>query len=391
MKKDENLKVIYHILAVGFALCGSIALYFALPILWLALCLAANIFCAAGAVCGAEMRTVVRKKRTVRFPEEMFGGEKQEVSEETIEVEETEETIPRIPYGLFLVALILAVVTGFVTRSAWQGLLVLFTWGGLGYPLARCILRRFDFGLSLQTGLISAGVYTALAGVIQIFVSTPDHTFRLKDSIVWVADRIKEALTGPLAQAKEYLSTQNFEDLTGEYKTYIEQLRLTLENPALLASQTVDQFLAIVPGLFAVAVLILLCIIWWGTKAALKKNAGFEVKHMGRLDNYVPNRMLTAVYMAFLLVQMVSKQDSALQIASTNIILVTSAALALSGFSLILFVINSRVRSVVLRVLLIIGVIVIGIPTCGLSVLYLLGIIATWVDLRSLLGGGTLK
>lgn len=391
MEKNKKLETIYFILAIGFALCGSVALYFMLPFSWLALALAANVFCAASVVCGTELKTISVRRVLPRLSEESFKDGGSSFSEGAGERGVVNQAVFRVPAFLFFFALLLAVVIGFASGSAWIGLLILFTWGGLGYQIARCVLSRFDFGLSMQTGLIGAGICTALAGGIQVFVSTPDHSFGLKNSIMWVSDSLKNYLSDSFSKLSAYLNAQNLEALPKESRTYIELLRGSLSDPALLASETVDQFISLVPGLFAVVVLSLLCIIWWGTKAALKRNTGFEVKYMGSLDHYIPSPMVVTAYIVSVFLEMLCPQGSALQIAGTSIVLVLSAVLAFSGFSLILFIINSRVRSAALRTVLIIGIPLVVLPTCGGSVLFLCGLLATWVDLRKLLGGGSLK
>lgn len=371
MNQTKNLKTVYSILAAGIALCGTVALFLGLFGLWLCSCLAANVFLAAGLVCGTEVRPF-RKKNPMA-----------EISEEA--PEEIEGHVFRVPMLSVIVALIVTVAAGLISGSAITALLVLFTWGGLGFPLAMCILYRSDFGLSLQTGLISSIALSAIAGVIQIFISTPDHSFDLKYCLEQISTRMKEAVVAALTEMQTLAGSQPLPMPDGTDASEF----LTTISADETARQIVNAFLSATPALFAIGILTLLCIIWWGTKMALKKDSTVEIKYMGRLDGYVPGRILSPVYLLFFLANLLSEAGSALQIASMNVVYVVSAVLTFAGFSLVLYIINTRAPSVAARVLLIVATVAVSMSSCGGSILILLGLLSTGRDLRGTFGGGT--
>lgn len=384
MKKTANLKTLYPTLWLVLSLGGTGAIFLGMPVLWLGLCLAANVFCAAGAVCGTErVPQPKRRPKISLFPEDS----KEENAEEKNEAPKSEEgELFRIPTTPMLLALCAALGAGLILKSPILALVILFTWGGLGYPLALSILYRKEFGLALQSGLLSATVFSGIAGVIQVFLSSPNHTFDPQYCLNRLVEVMKAPFIQVLNQAKELIAAQEIDLSAAE----LSALRTVLETPEETITQMVSNIISILPGLLAVAVLALLCVIWWGTKTALKKYDGFEVMYMGRLDNYAPSKILLTVYMVFFAIQMFTKPGTVMQIASSNIILVISAVLAYSAISLIVYIINSRVRSGALRVLLTVALILFA-TSFGGQILVMLGLLATLIDLRKMLGGGTLK
>ncbi len=371
MSQTKHLKTVYPILAAGIALCGTVALFFGLLGLWLCSCLAANVFLAAGVVCGTEVRPFRKKNPMAEIAED--------------EPEEIEGHVFRVPMLSVLGALLAAVAAGLISGSAITALLVLFTWGGLGFPLAMCILYRTDFGLSLQTGLITSTVLTAIGGAVQVFLSTPDHSFDLKYCLEQISTRMKEAIGTALTEMQTLADGQPISLPNG---TNASELLSSIPAEE-TAGQVTELFLSAVPGLFAIGILAMLCIIWWGTKAALKKDDTVEIKYMGRLDGYVPGRILSPIYLLFFLANLFSEPGSAMQIASMNVVYVVSAVLTFAGFSLVLYIINTRAPSVVARVLLILATVAVSMSSCGGSILLLLGLLSTGRDLRGTFGGGT--
>lgn len=373
MNRSKNLKMIYPILGSAAALCGTVALFLGLWGTWLAACLTANVFIAAGMVCGTEIKTIRRKNPMAQFSED--------------EPQEMEGQMYRVPFLSVLVALMVAIVAGLISGSAIVGLLTLFTWGGLGIPLAACVLTRTEFGLSLQTGLISSIVFTALGGVIQVFISTPGNSFDPEYCLEAIAIKLINGVTAVLTEFQKLTQAQQITLADG---TVLSELfsSVSVEETA---TQVVNAFLSATPGLYAIFVLALLCVIWWGMKLALKKDAGVEIKSMGRLDGYRPGRILSPIYLLFFLVNLVSEAGSVMQIASMNVIYVVSAVLTFAGFSILLYFINTRAPSVGLRVLLTVVTVVAGLSSCGSSLLLLLGLFSTGRDLRGMFGGGTYR
>ena len=126
MSKFKQPKIIYPILSAVIALIATAALYLGLWGIWLAGCVAANVFLAAGIVCGTEVKTVRRKNPMAKFSED--------------QPNELEGRVYRVPFLSVIIAIFVALGAGFLSQSAIAGLLVLFTWGGLGLPIALCIL-----------------------------------------------------------------------------------------------------------------------------------------------------------------------------------------------------------------------------------------------------------
>ncbi len=373
MSQSKNLKMIYPIVGSAIALCGTGALFLGLWGTWLACCLAANVFLAAGLVCGTEIKTVRRKNPMAQFSEE--------------EPAELEGQMYRVPFLSVLIAILVAVIAGLISGSGIIGLLVLFTWGGLGIPLGACVLTRTDFGLSLQTGLISSIVLTALGGAIQIFISSPGHSFDPKYCFEQIVTAIKTPLVSILTQAQELAQSQNIVLPDG---TNLSELLSSIPVEE-AATQSINTFLSIVPGLFAIAILFLSCIIWWGMKTALKKDSKVETKYMGRLDGYRPGAIISPIYLLFFLANLFAENGSALQIASMNVVYVVSAVLTFAGFSVILYFINTRAPSVTARVFLTVATVAVSLSSCGGSLLLFLGLFSAGRDLRGLFGGGTYR
>lgn len=377
MSKFKQPKIIYPILSAVIALIATAALYLGLWGIWLAGCVAANVFLAAGIVCGTEVKTVRRKNPMAKFSED--------------QPNELEGRVYRVPFLSVIIAIFVALGAGFLSQSAIAGLLVLFTWGGLGLPIALCILYGMNFGLSMQTGLISSIFLTGGAGAIQVFLSTPDHSFDLKWCLETASSVLKEYMISALHQTRDLLYSQ-FTDLQQVPAAMREFVALSNETSIQqTAEQFVELFISSLPALFAIAILALLCVIWWFTKAALQRQTVVEIKHMGRLDGYVAGRVISLLCMLSYLIDIVAKSGSVLQIAALNVNWVISAVLAFAGFSVVLYIINSRIPSAVARVFLIIGAVMVSISSCGFSILFLVGLISTAYDLRKLLGGGTLK
>ncbi len=373
MKKAKNPKILYPILSALFAGAGTAGLLLGLPTLWICGLLAANVFLAAGIVLGTEVKTVRRKNPFAQFSEE--------------EPEEEEARMFRVPMLSVLVAIAAALLAGFLARSAVVGLLVLFTWGGFGFPLAMCILYRSDFGEAMQTGLLTSVGLTAVGGAIQIFLSSPGNSFDPKHCFTWIADTLKTNLTTLLTEGKALAQTQT---LPGEEGAkWMEAIRGL--NPQAMAEELVTTFLSLTPALFAILVLGLLCVIWWSTKKALQKHPTVEVKYMGRPDGFLPGRGLPLIYFVGFLINLLAPAGSVFAIASVNVVYVLSAILMYAGFSLILYAVNTRARSKALRVVFTLVAIFLGLSSCGSWLLMILGLFSAGRDLRGLFGGGSLR
>ena len=371
MKLIKDPKILYPVLGAVCALLGTGALLLGMILLWGALCVAANAFFAAGIVCGTESKTVRRSNPMANFSED----EPEEIDVQTF----------RVPILPALLALLLAVAAGLITKSPLVGLLVLFTWGGVGFPLVACVLGRQEFGLSMQTGLISASVLTGIAGALQVWVSSPGNTFDLKYCYTRLTDVIGNAFSTVFAELsaaaqKEPIPLPDGTSLTDFLSAY---------SPEEFAKNAVDTLLSVMPSVFAVAVLVLCCATWWGMKAILIRTRNTEVKYMGRIDGYVPGRILPTLYLLFVIANLLTEPGSGFQIAAMNVVTVLSAVLTYAGFSLILYVINTRVRAKVGRIFLILATVAVSVSSCGGSILVLLGLFSAGRDLRKTFGGGT--
>ncbi len=373
MSKFKQRKMIYPLLSLGFALTGTVALFLGLLGTWIAGLVGANVFLIAGMICGTDVKTIRRKNPMARFSEE--------------EPEELEGKVYRIPFLSVLIALLVALVSGLVAKSAVIGLLMFFTWGGLGFPLALCILYRSDFGASLQTGLISSVIMTGIAGAIQVWISSPGNSFDVTYCLTALQTKVQTWITLALQEAQTLLATQS--ELYGESYDFSSLFgTATPEETAALLTETL---ISLLPALFAIGVLALLCAIWWLTKMALKRATVVDVKYMGRIDGYRAGRALSPLYLLFLLLGLFLESGSALQIVGTNMVSVLCAVLMFAGFSLVLYIINTRISSAVARVFLTIATVLVGFSSCGSSLLLLLGMFSSGRDLRGRFGGGALQ
>ncbi|MBO5248157.1 MAG: DUF2232 domain-containing protein [Clostridia bacterium] len=370
MNRATNLKFIYPVVGSALALCGTAALCLGLLGTWIAFLLGANIFIAAGLCCGTDVRTVRRKNPLAQISED--------------EPEELEGKMYRVPFLSVLAAVLAAIAVGIFFRSAILGLLTFFTWGGIGFPLAACVLSQTNFAGAMQTGLVSSVGVTALAGVIQVFLSSPNHSFNPQYCLEQLATRMKDAVTAAFAEIQKILAQPN---ALPDGADLSDLIAAAASEEGITAA--VHSVLSITPGLFALAVLVLSFGIWWGMKVALKRVENVEIKYMNRIDGYRPSWLLSLVYLVFVLINVAFRQGSVLQIVSMNVVYVLSAVLTFAGFSLILYFINTRAPSPSARILLTVAAVVIGLSSCGSSLLLLLGLLSAGRDLRGMLGGGT--
>ena len=363
--KKQPAKMIYPRLGMVFALLGTVAILF-LPELWLPLCLTANVFLAAGAVCGTEVKTVTRSNPMAKFSED---------APETIQGQ-----VFRVPFLPILLGSAVAVAVGIIQGSVIAGVLTFFTWGGLSYPLALCVLSRGDLNASLQVGLASASVVTLLGTALQIWLTSPGWTFQPRYCYELISKAIVPDLEKVLSVALEsgIITETGFQAAFG--KVSVGAAAQTMLNSALVT----------LPAVIAVILLLTLCVLWFGIKAALKRDASVEIKHMGRLDGYQPARALSPIYLISVLLSLFSQGNSVIQISATNAMYVLSAVLMFAGFSLILYIINTRAPSAVARVFLVIGTVITACSSCGSSLLVLLGLMSIGRDMRGGFGGGTL-
>ena len=323
---------------------------------------AANVFSAAWVVTGTEIQTVSRPNPRARF----FENEP-----ETVELK-----MYRVPLLPILLAAAGALISGLVTGSPLVGLIVLMLWGVLSYPLALGILYRNGFALSLQSGLITTSVITALAGVLQIFVWSPGSSFQLQYCYDAAVSRIKAVFVSSLEQVSatpegaELLKGINFSEL---------------------ADASITATVSLLPALFAIAVLTVLCLLWWLIKALLKRDPRVDVKYMGRIDGYTPSRVVSFLYLLFFLLYFFSAEDSALVLLGMNVFYVVSAVLLFAGFSFLLFIINTRAISPGLRIALTVGAALLALSSLGGQLLVLAGLLCAGNDLRGRFGGDTLQ
>lgn len=373
IQKAKEQKIFFPILSVLFALTGTAALFLGMPLSWLAALVGANVFLAAGMVCGTEVKTIRRKNPMARFSEE--------------EPEELEGKMYRVPFLSVILALLAALVAGLITKSAVAGLLIFFTWGGAGVALALCVLSRSPFGQSLQTGLISAVGVTGIAGAIQVLISSPGNSFDVKYCLTALQTKIQTGFFAALNEAKALLEAQP--ELYG--KAYDFSALFGTASPEETATLLAETIVAMLPALFAIGMLALLCVIWWLMKATLKRTVAVDVKDMGRIDGYRPGPLVSPLYFLFMILSLFGKSGSVLQILGMNMTSILSAVLMFAGFSLILYIINSRISSPVARVFLTIGAVFAGLSSLGSSLLLLLGMISAGTDLRGRFGGGSLQ
>ena len=371
--KRTNYKIIYPFVGTVCAAGGTVALLSrgtnpGALFLWLFLLFAANLFIAAGIVCGAREETV-----EIPNPNAFREGEPKTVT----------STLRRIPALSIVLALGATAVVAGLTYSVLDSLLTLFTWGALSYPLARCILNRTPFGASMQSGLISASVLTLLAGVVHVFKVAPDHTFRLQYAYDLAVNAVRDKILPLLQEAKQILEGQSLGDteLTQELATF---------SPETLTDWFVEEMLFFLPAFFAILVLLCLCLTWWLCKQLLKKDPTVRTHQMGRLDTYSPSRILFGVYMISYLVYLIGDEGSAMMALGINVNIVASAVLAFAGYSLVLFIINTRASSKMVRVVLSVLTLLLGMDSCGYQLLTLAGLFSS-DSLRQNLGGGTFK
>lgn len=368
--KENNLNIIYPSLAALCALVGTGALLArgnneGTLLIWGILLLAANVLWAASVVVGTKEERIKRQV-TPKNGEE---------TARTVEVRA--HRIPLYPIWLALAA---ALTVGLVTGSVFDGLMTLFTWGILGYIAAHCILRRFPFGFSMQIGLISASAVTALAGVIHVFKVSPDFSFELKYCFDLAQGAIQNKLAGILQSAVDLLNAQGM-DTTGTVFAL---------SPQTVAEELTYSLMLSLPSLFAIAMLAILCITWWASKELLKRDPKIEIKHMGRLDGYIPGRGVTIFYFAAYVLYMLSGDSIAVNAIGRNLHAVASYVLIFAGFSLALFIINTRAASKPMRILLSVLTLFFAFDSCGSQLLIFAGMFSSQ-DLRQMMGGGTLK
>lgn len=374
--KQTRTKTIYPWLYLLSAVIGTVCIFAPvqnLPVLMgstlllpIAI-LAANVFSAAWVVSSTEIQTISRPNPRARF----FENEPQTV----------ETNVYRIPLIPVLLSLLGALVSGLLTGSPIVGLIVLFLWGMLSYPLALCILYRNEFALSMQTGLISATVFTAIAGVIQVFISSPGNRFQLKYCYDAFIFKLRNFLIGTINEAMTVPPEDGF--------TVADQMK-GINIPELVDS-FITSLVSLSPAIFAIVVLAVLCIIWWLTKAALKRGTDVDVKYMGRIDGYTPSRITSVLYLIFFFVYFFGTEGSGWQLAGLNVFYVVSAVLTFAGFSFVLYMINTHAPSRAARIVLTVGAILVGSSSCGGQLLILAGLMSAGNDLRARFGGGTLK
>ena len=367
MNRNRNLSKIYPVAGIACALWASAALYFGLIPIWIAFALGANVFLAAGVVCGTQVKTVRRKNPLAQFSED-----------EPAEVEHQSFRIPTVP---LLIGVLAGLTFGLIAQSAVYGLLTLLTWGGLGIPLAIAVLARQDFSDAMQSGLTASILVTAVAAFIQVFLSVPGHTFNVQYAFDLVFNKTK-------ALFLQALTMMQSAQLPDQAAGMLDLKDLTVEEAAELYARNLVPTL---PGIYAALILGGLCIVWWGLKAAVSKDPRIEIKYMGRADNYVPGRIVSVVFLLSMICGSLLQPGSGLQIAGMNLSLICTAVIAFGGFSLVLYLINTRARSKVLRALLICGVLILSLFSYAAVALFLIGVVNSYIDLRKLLGGGTLK
>ena len=238
----------------------------------------------------------------------------------------------------------------------------------------------------MQTGLLWSSVWALVAGVIQIFISSPGFSFKPSYCgevlVKFLQDLFVEAynliFASPLPVGGS-VPPALAESLQNMQAVSVEEM----------AAMTVEFLLVLFPCIFAVGMLVFHCILWFVLKRVLI-HTSFEVKYMGRLDGYVPRPFLSTLYFVFFLVNLFAEENSAMQIVGLNVVYVVSAVLVFAGFSLVLHLINTRATSGASRVTLSVIAAIIGISSCGMMVLLLLGLLSAGRDLRNFGGRGVL-
>lgn len=329
--------------------------------------LVTNIFAALWTVTATEIRSVQRPNPRARLS-----------ADEPKTVEGHMFHVPSLPVFLSLLG---ALVTGFLTESPLLALFIFFLGGALGYALALCILYRTGFAFAMQIGLIFTSLSSILAGVIQVFLSSPSHSFSLSycydaalSWLQWAARTSIDMLkTSPVQESQALLEQLNGIDVNS-----------VMEN-------ALNSFLSVAPAMFAIVALALCCLIWWIVKALLKRTTAPETAFMERVDHYVPSRVTSILYLIFFLVYLFGGEDSAFRLMGMNVFEIVSAVLAFAGFSFVLYIINTHARPGFSRVLLVAIAIIVGLSSCGMQILILAGLLNAGRDLRPFLGGETLK
>lgn len=378
--KKFHPRLIYPLLGMFLPTLATTAQFFDLKLSWLVLALISNVFIGAGVVSGTESRSVQRFNPKSRFFED--------------EPETVDAVAFRIPFLPVIMALIVSVLMGVYFESPLQGLLTLFTWGGLGYPLALCVLYRASFGTAMQVGLISSVGYTAAAGALHIYRMSPKGSFQPMDCLTQIMERMTVALTQALEEAK-VLYQQTLAEMGTINEPPLQGVNVSSLSAAETADALVKNLLLNAPSLFTVAILFLLCIVWWGMKEALKRDSFVETKYMGRLDGYTPSRalslLLSVSFVTNLALNLFGLSGSGIQIAAMNLSSVLLTVFTFAGFSLLLYIIRTKTKSSALRVVLSIAAAVLGVSSCGNALLLVLGLFSAGRDLRGTFGGGTFK
>ena len=374
MNKDQAKKI-YSLFAFLCAAVGTFALLArglneSALLFWGLLLLGANVFTVSAVVLNT-------RKDKVRIP--VRPGAK---SDDKAPREAEVYRIPTLPVFLAFAA---GVATGLATGSVMDGFLVFLTWGMVGYPLAHCILRRDGFGSAMQSGLIVSTLTTLLAGFIHAFKVTGialDLEYCYDIAVRAVADKML-----PAVELTKAILAQQPTDLLSENAATL----LFRTQPADRIAMDLAETLAMMaPALFALTVLGILCLIWWITKEILKRYDTVPVGTMGRLDGYVPSRVVTAIYLLSFLLSLIAGDSLWMSMLASNLSTVVSTVLLYSGFSLILFIIDTRATSKPLRVALSVLTVILAFDSLGSMLLLIAGIFNS-VPLRTVIGGGTLK
>lgn len=362
-------RLVYPLLGTFLPTFATTAQIFDLKAVWFFLALVSNIFIGAGVVSGTESRSVQRYNPKSRFFED--------------EPETVDAVAFRIPFLPVIMAVIVSLLIGVYFESPLQGLLAFFTWGGLGYPLALCVLYRTRFGSAMQVGLISSVGYTAVAGALHLYRMSPDGSFQPTECLLQIMERMTVFTTEAVEQFKIF------------YSDFLVEQKIVLGTSSEVAKVLVESLVSVAPALFATGILFLSCIVWWGMKEALKRDSFVETKYMGRLDGYVPSHALTVLYpVSFVgnfILTSVGLSGSALQITAMNLTSVIATIFTFAGFSLILYIIRTRAKSPLRRAILIITTLVLGVSSCGNVLLFFLGFLASMRDLRRTFGGDSFK
>lgn len=350
----------YLLIAAGLALCATAALRFSF-LIWCGFCIASNTFFAAWLTWNTSSKTV-KKKDLLGFGEE----------EAPMEI-----TVLRVPLFPLITALIAAIVTVLITDNAFDALLIFLAWGGIGFPLGLCVLRRSEFPLSMMSGLIWGSVAALIAGAAQVLILSPGFSFQLQYCLDLLSSQTTNWVTD-LLQAVQSV------EVPQEFSGMIQSLS-ELFPTDLLAEQIAMSILRTVPAVYAVGILILCCACWFSLKKVLMRS-DVDIKYMGRLDGYSASRAASGVFLIAALLRLFSSSRSVMYIACSNVLTVLSAVLAFAGFSLILYYLNIRVASKPVRILLILLALGAGL-FFGSWLFTVLGLLTAGRNTRSGLGG----